>query len=93
MMDFGILEPEEDETFLNVDNLEDMMIEVTLDSGACIPAPDEEAQPQKAIRTPAKPSAEEVAENCDNGHLPYRRWCSDCVEAFGRECAHKAIDS
>ena len=48
-------------------------------------APDEEAQPQRSIRTPATPSAEELAEHCDNGHIPYQDWCPDCNEAFGRE--------
>ena len=56
-------------------------------------APEEEAQPQRTIHTPATPSAEEMAEHFDNGHIPYRDWCSDCVEAFGRERAHKGTDS
>ena len=56
-------------------------------------APDEEAQPQRSIRTPATPSAEEMAEHCDNGHIPYRDWCPDCNEAFGRERAHRGTDS
>ena len=35
VFDLGILEQEEDEDLLNVDNWEDIMIEVVLDSGAC----------------------------------------------------------
>ena len=33
--EWGILEPEEDDMIVNVDNWEDVMIEVVLDSGAC----------------------------------------------------------
>ena len=33
--ELGILEPEENDVILNIDNWEDIMIEVTLDSGAC----------------------------------------------------------
>ena len=33
--DFGILETEEDEAVVSIDNWEDIMVEVTLDSGAC----------------------------------------------------------
>ena len=34
-MNLGVAEPEEDETILNVDNCEDIMVEVTMDSSAC----------------------------------------------------------
>ena len=62
--------------------------------------PDEEAQPQRSIRTPATPSAEELAEHCDNSYIFYRDWCPDCNEAFGRDreralggtdCLHERI--
>ena len=56
-------------------------------------APEEEAQPQHSIHTPATPSAEEMADHCDNGHIPYRDCCPDCSEAFGRERAHRGDDS
>ena len=49
---------------------------------------EEEIQPQKSLRTPPMPTQEDMAEHRSNGHLPYRDWCSDCVEAFGREWAH-----
>ena len=35
VMNLGVAEPEEDETILNVDSCEDIMVEVTLDSSAC----------------------------------------------------------
>ena len=34
-MNLGVAEPEEDETILNVDSCEDIMVEVTMDSSAC----------------------------------------------------------
>ena len=49
---------------------------------------EEEVQPQKSLRTPPMPTQEDMAEHRCNGHLPYRDWCPDCVEAFGREWAH-----
>ena len=54
---------------------------------------DEEVQPQKSLRTPPMPSQEDVAEHRSNGHLPYRDWCPDCVESFGREWPHKSTQS
>ena len=50
----------------------------------------EEIQPARSIRTPVMPSEQELAEHRSNGHLPYRDWCPDCVEAFGREWPHKS---
>ena len=49
---------------------------------------EEEAQPQRLVKTPYTPTAAEMAEHRANGHLPYRCWCPDCVEGFGREWAH-----
>ena len=55
-----------------------------------IEAPEEEeAQQQRSLRTPEQPTKEEVADHRANGHVPYRSWCPDCVEAFGREWAHR----
>ena len=34
-----------------------------------------------------------MAEHCDNGHIPYRDWCPDCNEAFGRERVPRGTDS
>ena len=33
--ELGIIEPDEDDTILAVDNWEDIMVEVVLDSGSC----------------------------------------------------------
>ena len=49
---------------------------------------EEEAQPQRLVKTPYTPSKTEMAEHRANGHIPYRCWCPDCVEGFGREWAH-----
>ena len=48
----------------------------------------EEVQPQKHLKAPDMPSKADIAEHRANGHLPYRSWCPDCVEAFGREWPH-----
>ena len=50
----------------------------------------EEIQPRKDLKAPDMPSKAEVAQHRANGHLPYRNWCPDCVEAFGREWPHSA---
>ena len=55
--------------------------------GVELPA-EEEAQPQRLVKTPYTPTKAEMAEHRANGHLPYRCWCPDCVEGFGREWAH-----
>ena len=46
---------------------------------------EEEAQPQRLVKTPYTPTAAEMAEHRANGHLPYRCWCPDCVKGFGHE--------
>ena len=53
---------------------------------------DEEIAPPKRQASPDQPTASEVADH-DLTHLNYRAWCPDCVEAFGRECAHHATDT
>ena len=63
-----------------------------LDSEEVLEVP-EEVQPQKGIRTPTMPSAEDMAEHRSSGHLQYRDWCPDCVEAFGREWKHHSSAS
>ena len=55
------------------------------------PQTEEEAQPQRLVKTPYTPTAAEMAEHRANGHLPYRCWCPDCVEGFGREWAHAGL--
>ena len=50
----------------------------------------EEIQPRKDLKAPDMPSKAEVAQHRANGHLPYRNWCPDCIEAFGREWPHSA---
>ena len=51
-----------------------------------------EVQPKIKIPTPDAPTASELAEHRDGGHMPYRPWCDECVEAFGKEEAHEAHD-
>ena len=40
--------------------------------------------PIKIAKDPSKPTLEEVAEH-DPTHIPYRSWCTVCVEASGKE--------
>ena len=44
----------------------------------------EEVQPQRHLKSPEMQSKTEIAEHRASGHLPYRNWCPDCIEAFGR---------
>ena len=50
----------------------------------------EEVQPQRHLKSPEMPSKTEIAEHRASGHLPYRNWCPDCIEVFGREWQHVA---
>ena len=49
----------------------------------------EEARPQKPMPRPDMPSQAEIDRHRID-HLPYRAWCPECVEGFGRERAHRA---
>ena len=52
-----------------------------------IESTEEEVQPNKTLRTPQLPTQSELEEHRID-HLPYRSWCPECVEGFGRETAH-----
>ena len=58
-----------------------------VDESEAIHAPDEEVKPTRAVRSPPMPSQQEIDEHRVS-HLPYRSWCPECVEAFGRERGH-----
>ena len=47
-----------------------------------------EARAPKLLQEPHLPHPKEVAEH-NVTHCPYRSWCNICVEAAGREDAHK----
>ena len=65
---------------------------VARSTGEVVDVPEtEEAQLQKSIRTPSMPTPAEMAEHRANGHFPYRDWCPDCVEGFGRAWAHHGV--
>ena len=49
---------------------------------------DEDVQPQQVLNTPDLPSRE-VIEAHRIDHWPYRSWCRECVEGFGRERPHR----
>ena len=44
----------------------------------------EEAVRRRPLPVPDMPCASEVAHH-KTTHCPYRSWCDECVEAFGRE--------
>ena len=50
-----------------------------------------EAQQTRNLRTPEMPSESQIREH-KTTHCPYRCWCDECVEAFGRERPHVARD-
>ena len=53
-----------------------------------------EVQPKVSIPSSEAPTASDLAEHRDGGHMPYRSWCDECVEAFGREephCGHDKV--
>ena len=52
---------------------------------------EEEVQPAKTMPTPDMPTEAEVEEHRVD-HLPYRSWCRECLEGFGREDAHLTSD-
>ena len=54
-----------------------------------IQAPEEETRPFKAMNRPEAPTQEEIDRHRID-HLPYRAWCPECVEGFGRERPHRA---
>ena len=56
-----------------------------------IDLPEEEVRPMKGLKTPDMPTKAEVARHRVS-HLPYRSWCPECVEGFGREWAHKTSE-
>ena len=60
---------------------------VEMTEGQEITVEEEVVEPQRVVKTPYTPSASEVAEHRVT-HSPYRDWCDECREAFGREAAH-----
>ena len=47
----------------------------------------EEAVQRRPLPTPVLPPPSEIAHH-KTTHCPYRSWCDECVEAFGREWPH-----
>ena len=52
---------------------------------------EEECQPVNSLPTPGRPSQSEIDDH-NVTHVPYRSWCSHCVEGRGREMAHTSVD-
>ena len=53
---------------------------------------DEDVRPFTALKPPCMPTQEEVDRHRIT-HLPFRSWCPECVEAFGREWAHHRVST
>ena len=52
-------------------------------------AEEEVQQSVRGLRAPQMPTQAEVEHHRICGHLPYRPWCPECVEGFGREWPHR----
>ena len=52
----------------------------------------EDVQPQQTLRTPELPSRSVIEEHRID-HCPYRCWCDECGEGFGRERGHGRADN
>ena len=53
-------------------------------------AQNEEALPTKVIARPGMPTQAEIDKHRID-HIPYRSWCPECVEGFGREKPHSRV--
>ena len=53
---------------------------------------EEETMPAKVIARPNMPTQAEIDRHRVD-HIPYRSWCPECVEGFGRERAHVRADA
>ena len=49
----------------------------------------EAAPPRRVLPDPGQPTESEMEEHRID-HIPYRCWCPECVEGFGREKAHQS---
>ena len=61
--------------------------EARVEDSEIIESTEEEVQPRKHLKTPLLPTQSQLEEHRVD-HLPYRSWCPECVEGFGREDAH-----
>ena len=48
---------------------------------------EEETKPKHTPKTPEMPTQSQMDKHHID-HLPYREWCPECVEGFGREWRH-----
>ncbi len=56
----------------------------------CKPCGMNEGEPQKAVRSPAKPSQKEIDVH-ELTHCPYRAWCEHCVRGQAKDDGHRAV--
>ena len=55
------------------------------DGGELVEPAELEVQSRVSIPSPEAPTASDLAEHRDGSHMPYRSWCDECVEWFGRD--------
>ena len=55
--------------------------------GEMIETHEEEVQPLASAKTPQMPTLSQLREHRET-HIPYRCWCEECVEGFGKEAPH-----
>ncbi len=48
-------------------------------------------QPRRVMRTPEMPSIEEIQSHKET-HIPFRSWCSVCIQAKSRQPASKRVE-
>ena len=63
-----------------------------LEEGEIIDALEEEVDPKRSLPTPEMPSQSDIDKHRED-HCPYQSWCDACVEGFGREAAHRSVDT
>ena len=59
--------------------------------GEKIESTEEEVQPLSQAKSPEMPTMSQMQAHRET-HLPYRSWCPECVEGFGREAPHTSKD-
>ena len=51
-----------------------------------------EGRKPKVMKTPVKPSKDEIEAHDASGHVPYRSWCPHCVRGRGVDSPHRTHD-
>ena len=60
-----------------------------VDDDEVIESQEQDTEPVQILPTPELPSESEIAEHRVD-HIPFRSWCKECLEGWGREDGHHA---